>query len=267
MYGRVMARQATAAGNGEEATGEKAELALTSQQSEPLDPSELCTTEEALRILRCNKATLYRYIARQEVTQHKTVTRGGIGGEIAVPGRGVMFERAELEALTGKADGADVLREACALLRQSHDHQQKTMKVLIDAAGHFMALTQQSFDRVTARNEYLEKELIRQNGAVTAAERSETEAALRLLEAEGEQERKRALMRAGEAAIPILLAKMTGGASAADAGIAAGVRALAGDPETVAALRKALPPEKVGIVDALLEAAAKPSSAGLTSAQ
>lgn len=197
---------------------------------------------EAMRVLGVGNAKIHELTSKGELRSWRV-------------GRETFLERAEVEALAGRDGQGSVLREATALLKQSHAHNAAAMGLLVDQAQSFARLTGEVVKHLLERNEKLEKVIADQRDLVAKAHESEAESDIRLLETEGELERKRALYRAAERAFPILLARLQGAGDPKDAAIAAVVRTIAADPELVGRLKAGLPPVEAAQVDALVKAA------------
>lgn len=167
-------------------------------------------------------------------------------------GRDAVYERAEVEAIAGRDGQAGLLRAATALVSQAQSHQQATLGVMMQAAQGLAAAQVAVLDKLLARNEHLESRHAEMVDKIAAAEHAETEQLIRLQDAEASAEQKKALLRAGERALPVLLARLSAGSPAEDAAVAAAIRALVADDDLLARMRAGLTDEQRASVDILV---------------
>lgn len=207
-------------------------------------PADPMPRAEAMKALGIGNAALAALVAKGEVRSWPV-------------GKESVYEREEIEAIAERDGKATVLGEAVKLLRQSHAHNADAMRLMMQSAQSFASLSREVVQHLLERNAKLETTIAEQRDVVAHAHESETTQAIAIMEAEGEQERKRALLRAGERAFPILLARLQKNPDGKDAALAAAIRTIAGDKEMVSRLKAGMPAVEAAQVDALVAAASE----------
>lgn len=229
-------------------TGALPEESATVVEADPMPPDAV-PRDEALKMLAVSHHTLADMTKKRELRSWQT------------PDGRRYFDRAELEAVSSREGERSVLREATALLKQQQSHQQATFEMLLKAAERYGSMTATVIERLLTRNTELEQRMHEYRDAAARNVREETEQAIAMLEAEGDAEKRKAFLKTAELAVPVLLAHITKKGTGNDAAIAAAVRALADDADTVARIREAIPADRRGVVDALISAAQGPGKA------
>jgi hypothetical protein len=218
-----------------------AELARRTEPEPMPDEHERIGRAEAMRLLGVSTTQLAARVSSGDLRSWRV-------------GRDVIYERAEVEALAGRAPGGEtVLREAVKLLKQSHDHNEAALKLLLEGARGFGEMTRGVIEKVLERNRKLEDEMAAGRDALQKAGADESAQAIAMMKAEAELERDRAVVRAAERLVPVAMARLQQGSPAEDAALAAAARGLAADDELVARMRSGLTADQRLAFDSLVQ--------------